>query len=144
MLCSQCDESDPNLAADSQNSGLRPPRKPRLALLLSFFAAGLGQLYNRQYLKGLLFLLASAIAVFGSIILAVTITVIYSLGARTTVGNFGTAAPFVPARAWLFANTDVTFRLLLGSPLVAVSLWIWSMVDAHQTAIRALRQRRAE
>jgi hypothetical protein len=65
--------------------------------------------------------------------------VIHSVGARATVGNFGATAPLVPGWAWQFANTDVGVRLLLASPLAAASLWIWSMVDAYQTARRAVR-----
>jgi TM2 domain-containing membrane protein YozV len=48
----------------------RTPRDPKLAFLLSFFLAGSGQLYNRQYLKGLLCLVAYAVTLFGSILLS--------------------------------------------------------------------------
>jgi TM2 domain-containing membrane protein YozV len=137
MLGSRCDKSNPDPAIYAPHRGARMGRKgPSLALFLSLLAPGLGQLYNRQYFKGLLCMAANAITVFGSIMVLVMVTVAYSLGREATIGDFGTAAPFVPAWAWQFSNTNVGVRLLLASPLAAVSLWIWSMVDAYQTAPR--------
>jgi TM2 domain-containing membrane protein YozV len=145
MLCSRSDEpiADPTVYRP-RGGRLKARMGPSLALSLSLLAPGLGQLYNRQYFKGLLCLVTFAITVFASIVLAAMVTVAYSLGRQATISNLGSAAPFVPVWAWQLANTSVTVRLLLISPFVIVCLWLWSIVDAYQTARSSIRSKNAE
>jgi hypothetical protein len=51
--------------ADSRSTGPARRRKPLLAVFLSGIFPGLGQLYNRDRLKALLFLAGGALTAFG-------------------------------------------------------------------------------
>ena len=58
------------------HSNPTPPRKPILAALLSFIIPGLGQIYNREYLKGILFFIFTIIGSFFLIIPGLIIWVV--------------------------------------------------------------------
>jgi ribosomal protein L40E len=143
MLCSRCNGFNPDGAVYCRRCGARMrPRDPRLALLLSVLAAGLGQFYNRQYFKGLFCLVAYAIAVFLSIMCVVTFQVwadVHSRGAPLVFADLSAAAPFVPVWAWQLANTRAGVFAVLMSPFVAMDLWIWSMISAYRTARQTIR-----
>ncbi len=51
--------------ADSVTGPTRKPRSPLLAVILSGIFPGLGQLYNREIRKALLFLIGAAVTGFG-------------------------------------------------------------------------------
>jgi len=90
----------------------RPRRSPLVAVLLSGFFPGLGQLYNRQWVKALLFGVVSAIVGFGPLSpLAVDIDPDDPAGGLT--------------------------RVLVGSlPFLAIALW--SVIDAYRVARRSV------
>src|SRR5215470_11743473 len=100
--------SDEGPRAAAMGPGIANSRRKVVALILSGVFLGLGQFYNRQPLKGALFL---AVGVVLSSLLVRTIptdpTALVQLG----------AAPFV---------------LLL----VLLAIWLWSLVDARREAGR--------
>ena len=88
--------------------GIASPHRKVVALILSGVFLGLGQLYNRQLLKGTMFLTAGVVL---SWLLVRTIPT-----DPTALAHAG-AAPFV---------------LLL----VLLAIWLWSLVDAWREAGR--------
>jgi hypothetical protein len=88
--------------------GIANPRRKAVAVILSSVFLGLGQFYNRQPLKGALFL---AVGVVLSWLVVRTIPT-----DPTALAHVG-AAPFV---------------LLL----VLLAIWLWSLVDAWREAGR--------
>lgn len=92
-----------------------PPgkQKPWLAILLSFLVVGGGQLYNRQFLKGLLLLVAFMGGWFCTFILAYGDSQAFAWW-----GFFFKAVPF-----WLaFDAYRIAARLREGEP---VRTWQW-------------------
>jgi hypothetical protein len=77
-----------------------------IALVLSGILPGLGQLYNRQYVSGALFLLAGAV-------------LSWLLGRATP------ADPMALARPGAGPGADLIVPLL-----VLLAVWIWSLIDA--------------
>lgn len=83
-------------------------RSPFVAVLLSGVFPGLGQLYNRERLKALLFFVGGAVAAFG---------------------------PFNPLAVDIDLDDPVAGLrkvLLLSVPFLAIALW--SVLDAYRTA----------
>ena len=99
-------------SADPGNdTGVARRRSPFVAVLLSGLFPGLGQVYNRQWLKALLFFLGAALTGFG---------------------------PVSPLNIDIDLDDPVAGlrkALLLSVPFLAVALW--SLVDAYRTARRS-------
>jgi len=93
---------------------------PKLAALLSAVLPGLGQFYNRQWVKGAGFLVATLIVDAGLGVTSETMTLFQSafLGAQGSPINVG----------------SFILRML---PLAAIAMW--SMTDAARTA-KTVRQ----
>lgn len=88
----------------------RTPRRPLLAAFLSGVFPGLGQLYNRERLKGLLFFAVGAVTAFG---------------------------PFNPLDVDIDLNDPaVGLRKVLLASLPFFVVATWSVVDAYRTAQR--------
>jgi TM2 domain-containing membrane protein YozV len=100
-LIMQNQSSTPVYVPDKKSAGV--------AAVLSFFYIGLGQIYNGEIFKGLLFMLIPPAGVFIWIFLGTALTI----AARNVVPALAAVALVV---------------------LTYIGLWIWSMVDAHSTA----------
>ncbi len=92
-------------------------RSPKAAALLSALMPGLGQFYNRQWLKGAGFLVA-------------TLVVDASLGVTSETMNVLQSA-FLGAPG---GNVEVGSLVLRMLPLAAIALW--SITDASRSAKR--------
>lgn len=79
-----------------------------IGFILSGIFPGLGQLYNREYLKGVLFLMPGAVLSW--------------LASRA-----------LPADVFAMTQPNTTLTLLL-APLLA--LWLWAIIDAWRVAGR--------
>jgi hypothetical protein len=88
--------------------GIANPHRKVVALILSSVFLGLGQFYNRQPLKGALFLVVGVVLSW---------LVVWTIPTDPTALAHGGAAPFV---------------LLL----VLLAIWFWSLVDAWREAGR--------
>jgi hypothetical protein len=96
-------------------------KSSELAVVLSFFWSGLGQIYNGQVLKGMAMMIA--VPVLGWIGLASAV--------------FGSLAAANGPSAFATAGLGVMFGGLTG--LGALTLWIYGMVNAYRTAERINR-----
>ena len=83
-------------------------RRQVVGFILSGIFPGLGQFYNREYLKGVLFLIPGAVLTW--------------LIGRVT-----------PTSLLALAQPNATLILLLAALLV---LWIWAIIDAWRVAAR--------
>jgi len=82
--------------------------RPLLAAFLSGLFPGIGQLYNRQFPKGALFVIAGIVAGFG---------------------------PFSPAAAHLnFDDPTVALEKTLVTALPFFALNLWAVIDAYRAA----------
>ena len=81
-------------------------RRQLVGFILSGIFPGLGQLYNREYLKGVLFLTAGAV-------------LIWFLGRAT------------PTDLLALAQPSTTLILLLATLL---AIWLWAIIDAWRVA----------
>jgi hypothetical protein len=81
-------------------------RRQVVGFILSGIFPGLGQLYNREYLKGVLFLSAGAV-------------LIWLLGRAT------------PTDLLALAQPSTTLILLLATLL---AIWLWAIIDAWRVA----------
>jgi len=81
-------------------------RRQIVGFILSGTFPGLGQLYNREYLKGVLFLTAGAV-------------LIWLLGRAT------------PTDLLALAQPSTTLILLLATLL---AIWLWAIIDAWRVA----------
>jgi hypothetical protein len=88
--------------------GIVNPRRKVVALFLSGVFLGLGQLYNRQWLKGTMFLTAGVVLSW--------------LLVRT-----------IPTDPTALAHAGAAPVVLL---LVLLAIWLWSLVDAWREAGR--------
>jgi diadenosine tetraphosphate (Ap4A) HIT family hydrolase len=105
-----------------------PPRRSHRALLLSALVCpGLGQLANRQWLKGLLTLAGT---VLGTAALAAHAA---RLLLRQLSGPLAEADPMALAEAWSQAWPAASSTLSLGGAALAL-VWAWSAWDAHRHA----------
>ena len=86
--------------------GIVNPRRKVVALILSGVFLGLGQLYNRQLLKGTMFLTAGVVLSW--------------LLVRT-----------IPTDPTALAHSGAAPVVLL---LVLLAIWLWSLVDAWREA----------
>ena len=94
----------------NQPDGPTRRRSPILAAVLSGFFPGLGQLYNRQRMKGLLFLAGGVITAFG---------------------------PFNPLDTDIdVSDPAAALRKLLLASLPFLAIATWSVIDAYQIARR--------
>jgi hypothetical protein len=100
--------SDEGRGAAAMALGIPNPRRRVVALILSSVFLGLGQFYNRQPLKGALFLVVGVVLSW---------LVIRTIPTDPTALAHVGAAPFV---------------LLL----VLLAIWLWSLVDAWREAGR--------
>jgi tetratricopeptide (TPR) repeat protein len=100
------------------------PKNPMLALALSAVLPGVGQIYNEQWLKGILFCLGTLLPL-GSFLQLYGKTVTHSLNAP------------IPS-----ASEPSLGQLLLTAlvGLIALAMWTWSLWDAYQTARRFQRR----
>jgi len=95
------------------HTGDAPRRSPVLAAVLSGLFPGLGQLYNRERLKALLFFAGGAITAFG---------------------------PFNPLDVDIDLNDPaVGLRKVLLASLPFLAIATWSVIDAYRTARRSGR-----
>ena len=83
-------------------------RRQVVGFILSGIFPGLGQLYNREYLKGVLFAVPGAVLSW--------------LASRA-----------IPADLLALAQPSATLTLLLAALL---SLWLWAIIDAWRVAGR--------
>ncbi|SDK47865.1 carbohydrate ABC transporter permease [Sediminibacillus albus] len=108
---------------ENHQSGIQRKRKhsPAVALVLSIVFAGLGQLYNRRYLKGAVFILVEL-----AFLLTMLESINFGLWGLRTLGT-------IP-------GTDHSIRLLVFGVLsligvfFAVSLYIFNVLDARNQA----------
>ena len=99
------------MPSSSETGAARRQRSPLVAVLLSGFFPGLGQLYNRERLKALLFLVGGALTGFGPLSpLTVDIDLDDPVAGLRTV-------------------------LVWSAPFLAIALW--SVIDAYRTARRS-------
>jgi hypothetical protein len=98
------------MPARSDSGAAQRRRRPLVAVVLSGLFPGLGQLYNRQWLKALLFLVGAALTGFGPL--------------SPLDVNIDLDDPAASLRK----------ALLLSVPFLAVALW--SVIDAYRTARR--------
>ncbi len=104
------------------------PRPSHRALLLSALVCpGLGQLANRQWLKGLL---TVAGTVLGTVALAAHAA---RLLLRELSGPLTEADPLALAEAWSNAWPAASSAVTLGGAALAL-VWAWSAWDAHRHA----------
>ena len=99
------------MSDDAQAAGVAKPRSPIVAAVLSGLFPGVGQLYNRQRLKALLFF----------------------------VGGVGTAfGPFARLDVDIDLNDPaVGLRKVLLASLPFLAVATWSVIDAYVTARRS-------
>ncbi|CAM3754913.1 carbohydrate ABC transporter permease [Marinicrinis lubricantis] len=104
-------------------SDRRPGHHPRAALILSIIFAGLGQLYNRSYMKGILFIVIEAafIMVFHDFIEL-------GLWGIVTLGTI----PKLDHSIILLVYGILALLLLA----VAAAFYIWNVVDAKNEAMK--------
>ncbi|GBC98546.1 hypothetical protein HRbin17_01059 [bacterium HR17] len=93
------------------------PKNPAVALTLAIALPGMGQVYNEQWLKAILFCVGTLVPAGGFLQL-------YKALASTLV-----QAPQAPLTSTLAFTT-----LLLG--VVTLGMWVWGIWDAYQTAKR--------
>jgi len=92
----------------ADSSGSSPRRSPLLAAFLSGIFPGLGQLYNRERLKTVLFLAGGALTAFG---------------------------PFNPLDVDIDMNDPAAgMRKVLLASLPFLAIATWSVIDAYRTA----------
>lgn len=97
-----------------------PPNSPGLAAVFSFLYAGLGQIYNGQFHKALLFMLGYGLCIW----LAV-------------------ASGFLGVIHQKFGFSAVAgLAIGIGMTIVAFFLWVWAIVDAYNSAESINRRRR--
>jgi TM2 domain-containing membrane protein YozV len=100
-----------------------------LAAVLSFFIPGLGQIYNGQIGKGLIFIF---IQLVNLILIFITLPHIYSLIMKEVLEGLG--AP-LPPDWFLKMKRDLAPVWLTGIGFIAFPVfWIWGMMDAYNTA----------
>ena len=98
---------------------------PTLAMLLSILFAGLGQLYNRRFLKGAIFLLVEFAFLFTFLDL-----INFGLWGLRTLGT-------IP-------GTDHSIRLLVFGVLaliglfIAIALYVYNVIDARKQAYKKI------
>ncbi|HVO27173.1 MAG TPA: hypothetical protein VMW56_26475 [Candidatus Margulisiibacteriota bacterium] len=98
------------MSDDAQAAGAAKPRSPILAAVLSGLFPGVGQLYNRQRLKALLFFVAGVASAFG---------------------------PFAPLDVNIDLNDPAAgLRTVLLASLPFLVVATWSVIDAYLTARR--------
>lgn len=108
--------------ANGARTGQR--RNPVVAVLLSGVFPGLGQLYNRQWLKAVLFLAGGAAAL--------KLLLLFAGGAELALEALNSVDPDIA----LENLTGELRKVLLASlPLLAIALW--SVFDAYRTARRS-------
>ncbi|MBM7839600.1 arabinogalactan oligomer/maltooligosaccharide transport system permease protein [Alkalihalobacillus xiaoxiensis] len=97
--------------------------KPKVAMILSILFAGLGQLYNRRYLKGSIFIVIKLAFIVTSLE-----SLNYGLWGLRTLGT-------IP-------GTDHSIRLLVLGVLalivsvIAITLYIFNIIDARKQALK--------
>lgn len=116
-------------ASDSTAAPLQPaPRRSHRALLLSALVCpGLGQLANRQWLKGLLTVTGT---VLGTVALAAHVA---RLLLRELAAPLAEADLVALAEGWSQAWPQASRSLTLGGAVLAL-VWAWSAWDAHRHA----------
>ena len=99
-----------SMSPSNQTGGGTTRRNPVVAVLLSGLFPGLGQLYNRERLKALLFGVGGAVAGFG---------------------------PFSPVDVDIDLNNPAAgLRNVLLASLPFLVIAMWSVIDAYRTAHR--------
>lgn len=113
LLASSFSKKDKNEA--------KPKYNPTVAMVLSILFAGLGQLYNRRYLKGIIFILFEA-----AFLITMLESINYGLWGLRTLGT-------IP-------GTDHSIRLLVFGILsliisvFAITLHVFNVIDARKQA----------
>ena len=103
-------------------------RSPAVSFVLSFFIPGLGQYYNGEYTKGGI-QTGAFLAGVGMMVFAGKSST-YSSNPYTDYGYYGTYTYYNPS--W---EDETTAWMYIGAG-VAVSSWIWSMIDAPLSSRR--------
>lgn len=92
----------------------KKPKKPFLALILSAILPGLGQIYNNQFLKGLLFIVLNMLI------------------------NILLMEPALRVRELIEKNhreiDNPTLIIVTGYTIAGLVLWIYAILDAKKTA----------
>ena len=109
------------------------PRRPLNAVLAAIAFPGMGQLYNRQYEKGLAIFAAEAvllILLFNGIVLSPWATV-----AHQSADRIITRSDQMHAVQQLLASSPLTHRLLIIIGIIIyLAAYIYCIYDAHTTA----------
>lgn len=114
-------KSNTNLDSKDNQKGINQKHSPRLAMILSIVFAGLGQLYNRRFLKGTTFIIIE-IAFLTTMLESIN----YGLWGLRTLGT-------IP-------GTDHSIRLLvlgilsLIVSIIVITLYIFNVIDAKKQA----------
>jgi len=114
-------KSNTNLDSKDNQKGINQKHSPRLAMILSIVFAGLGQLYNRRFLKGTTFIIIE-IAFLTTMLESIN----YGLWGLRTLGT-------IP-------GTDHSIRLLvlgilsLIVTIIVITLYIFNVIDAKKQA----------
>jgi tetratricopeptide (TPR) repeat protein len=120
------------LVAGSEDHAVSP-RRPVNAILAAIAFPGMGQLYNRQYEKGLAIFAAEAvllILLFNGIVLSPWATV-----ARQSADRVITRSDQVHAVQQLLANSPLSHRILLILGIaIYFATYIYCIYDAYTTA----------
>ncbi len=120
------------LVAGSEDHAVSP-RRPLNATLAAIAFPGMGQLYNRQYEKGLAIFAAEAILLillFNGIVLSPWATV-----ARQSSDRIITRSDQIHAVQQLLANSSLGYRLIIIIGIIIyLAAYIYCIYDAHATA----------
>src|SRR5699024_5265714 len=96
---------------------------PKVAMILSILFAGLGQLYNRRFLKGFIFIILEV-----TFLVTLVDSINYGLWGLRTLGT-------IP-------GTDHSIRLLVFGVLsliglvIVIALYIFNVLDARKQALK--------
>jgi formate hydrogenlyase subunit 3/multisubunit Na+/H+ antiporter MnhD subunit len=111
------------MPAGDEPGGSARRRSPLLAAVLSGLFPGLGQLYNRERLKALLFVIGGVVSLK---------LLLFVMGGVVTA-----AGPFSPFDVNIdLDNAAAVLRKLLLALLPLLVVGLWSVIDAYRTARR--------
>ncbi|RDI47803.1 carbohydrate ABC transporter permease [Falsibacillus pallidus] len=108
------------------SEGKKKGHNPTLAMILSILLAGLGQLYNRRFIKGIIFIILEV-----SFILTLGNFINYGLWGIRTLGTI----PMVDHSIFLIIYGLVSIIILA----FAITIYIYNVIDARKQAFKIQR-----